>query len=43
MMGEAAVKKQADAGPWATGKYRSSSSSIHVMLKEDLAGLRELH
>lgn len=39
MMGEEALKKQADAGPWVTGNY---SSSTHVLLKEDLVGLREL-
>lgn len=38
--GEAAFKKQADAGLWAIGRYSSSSRSIHVLLKEDLAGLR---
>ena len=39
-MGEEAFKKQADAGPRATGS--SSSSTMHVMLEVDMAGLREL-
>lgn len=42
MIGEEAFEKQADAGPWAISSYSSSSSSITIVLKEDLAGLREL-
>lgn len=39
-VGEEVFKKHADAGPWAIGSY--SSSTIHVVLKADMAGLRKL-